>query len=105
MNIYKGYKGKVPIPPSSGDYALLSDNGTIKWGVAGGGGTGTFTDYEDKIFVAKHGNNSNDGLNIESAVLTISQAVSLANSLISGGSSKVAIKVADGGRILRVILF
>lgn len=53
--------------------------------------------HSNAVFVAKVGSDSNTGLKIEQPKLTISSALSQANTLISGGATGVRIHVLDGG--------
>lgn len=50
----------------------------------------------DTLYVGKHGDNTNTGATPDSAVLTISDAISKANAL-ADGSNRVRIEVLDGG--------
>jgi hypothetical protein len=54
-------------------------------------------DYEQTIFVGKHGNDSNDGLNPASAKLTFGSAITAASALTPGASNRIAIVCLDGG--------
>lgn len=56
----------------------------------------TAFDYVDVVFVGKHGDDSNDGLNPEQAVLTLNRAETIAESL-TNGSNRVLINILDAG--------
>jgi hypothetical protein len=50
------------------------------------------------LYVGKHGSDSNDGVNAEKALLTFTQAVTLAAALVPSATSRVAIVCEDAGR-------
>jgi hypothetical protein len=52
--------------------------------------------YTDVVFLGKHGNDSNDGLSPDQAVLTANQAETVAESLTTG-SNRVVIECLDAG--------
>lgn len=54
------------------------------------------SDYDDVIFVGKHGNDSNDGRNIEHAFLTIGAALTVAEALVTTAGNPILIYVVDG---------
>jgi hypothetical protein len=57
----------------------------------------TVIDQEQIYYVGKHGNDANDGLNIEQAVLTFGQAITLATAEIPAAANRFAIVCVDDG--------
>ena len=62
----------------------------------GGGGT-SLSDATATVYVSKDGNDSDNGLNIEAAKLSIGSAITQASSLLTGGADNVRIAILDGG--------
>lgn len=59
-------------------------------------GAGDF-DYVQTIFIGKHGNDVNDGLNPAQAKLTMSSAMTAASGLTPSASNRIAVVCVDGG--------
>jgi len=54
-------------------------------------------DYAQTIFIGKHGNDSNDGLNPSQAKLTYGSAMTAASGLSPSSSNQIAVVCVDGG--------
>lgn len=64
----------------------------------GGGGGDTLVDYENVVFVAKHGDDANSGLNENTPKLTIGAAITTASALTPSASNVIVVRVLDGGK-------
>jgi hypothetical protein len=65
---------------------------------ANGAWTAVFAQNQTQTYyVGKHGNDANDGLHPDNAVLTIGQAITLANAQTPSTSNRFRIQVLDGG--------
>jgi len=60
-------------------------------------GSAVLTEQTNTIYVSKAGNDSNDGLDIENAKLTIGSALTAASGLTPTTSNRVTIYIMDGG--------
>lgn len=64
----------------------------------GGGGGDTLVDYENVVFVAKHGDDANSGLNENIPKLTIGAAITTASALTPSAGNVIVVRVLDGGK-------
>lgn len=72
-----------------------STAGTINLSEAGG--AVTFTDETNVVYVSKVGSDSNDGLTLDRAKLTIGSAMTAASGLTPSASNRIEVRILDAG--------
>lgn len=82
---------KVAIPTGSNGIAVTTGGGTLDFSQSG-----TFT-QQQVYYVGKHGNDANAGTNINTAVLTFGQALTLAAAATPGAANRFSIVCLDDG--------
>lgn len=80
------------------NFTLDDDGGSVNFQdipITGGGGG---AEEVRTLYVGKHGDNGNDGNNIEAALLTINAAITAAVALTPTSANPVVIRIADAGK-------
>jgi len=98
------------VTPITGDSVMIVDatNGALKKADVGdflGGGAANLTDYDNMIFVGKHGSDSNNGLNPNNAKLTVAAGISVSSSgdvvyVYAGSYNESGLNLKDGTALI-----
>ena len=82
---------KVSVPTGSNGITVTTGSGTLDFSTSG-----TFA-QQQIFYVGKHGNDANSGTNINTAVLTFGQALTLASAAIPSAVNRFSIVCLDDG--------